>query len=112
MLDANKLVLVKWVHTLVWAILVAMIFSILYAGFVDKINFYTWLFIAIIFGEGLVLLFFGLQCPLTIIARKYSDSEKDNFDIYLPNWLARHNKLIFTSVFIVGLILVLWRTIY
>jgi hypothetical protein len=25
-----------------------------------------------------------------------------NFDIYLPNWLARHNKTIFGAIFILG----------
>jgi hypothetical protein len=50
-----------------------------------------------------------MYCPLTVIARKYSDSQQDNFDIFLPNWLAKYNKLIFTSIFILGVILVLFR---
>jgi len=37
--------------------------------------------------------------PLTLIAGNYSNSQKDNFDIFLPNWLAKHNKLIFTTIF-------------
>lgn len=44
--------------------------------------------------EGITLLIFKFFCPLTILAQKYSNSTKDNFDIYLPNWLARHNKKI------------------
>ncbi|MCB0632840.1 MAG: hypothetical protein KDD15_24045, partial [Lewinella sp.] len=64
-----------------------------------------------VIGEGVVLLIFRMFCPLTLIARKYSDSTKDNFDIYLPNWLARHNKLIFTSIFIFGIVLVLVRVL-
>lgn len=109
--QANKLLSIKLIHTLIWAIFVAVIFYIVYSGFMDTINIYTWIGIGLIIGEGLVLLLFKMSCPLTVVARKYSDSEKDNFDIFLPNWLAKHNKLIFTAVFVVGLILVVYRSL-
>ena len=32
----------------------------------------------------------------------------DNFDIYLPNWLARRNKEIFCILFVVNEFVVLW----
>jgi len=32
----------------------------------------------------------------------------DNFDIYLPNWVARHNKTIFGTLFIINQLFVLW----
>jgi hypothetical protein len=41
--------------------------------------------------------YFKTMAFITVIARKYSDSTKDNFDIFLPNWLAKYNKLIYTS---------------
>ncbi len=34
-----------------------------------------------------------------------------NFDIFLPNWLARHNKTIFTSIYLIGVIIVLFRVL-
>ena len=36
---------------------------------------------------------------------------QDNFDIYLPLWLARYNKLIFGAIYLAGIAytLVLWR---
>lgn len=40
---------------------------------------------------GIVLLVFEGKYPLMLMARKYSDSTRDNFDIYLPNWLAKNN---------------------
>jgi hypothetical protein len=30
-----------------------------------------------------------MRCPLTGIAARYTDDRRDNFDIYLPPWLAR-----------------------
>ncbi len=59
--------------------------------------------------EGIVLLIFKRICPVTILARKYSTSSKDNFDIFLPNWLARNNKLIYTSLFVIVLLLITYR---
>lgn len=102
----TKLLVIKLVHTIIWAFFVFVIFYILYSGITNCINTFTWIGIGLIIGEGLVLLVFKMFCPLTLVARKYSDSKNDNFDIFLPNWLAKHNKLIFTSIFIVGLVLV------
>lgn len=59
--------------------------------------------------EGLILMMFKWVCPLTVVARRYSDSTANNFDIYLPEWLARHNKTIFTAIFLVAVVLVIIR---
>ena len=108
----HKLLGIKLIHTLVWAFFVVVIFYILYSGIYDKVTTYTWIGIGLVLMEGLVLLVFKMFCPLTLVARKYSDFEKDNFDIFLPNWLAKHNKLIFTTIFIIALLLVLIRTFF
>jgi hypothetical protein len=107
--DQNKLMAIKVVHTIIWLFFVTAIGFIVYSGISGQISTYTWIAIGLIIGEGLVLLIFKMFCPLTLMARKYSNSEKDNFDIYLPNWLARHNKTIFTTIFIIGLAMVLVR---
>jgi hypothetical protein len=79
-----------------------------YAVMINKIDKFVWIGIGLIVLEGIVLLIFNKRCPLTIVARKYSDSQKDNFDIYLPNWLAKYNKLIYTTLFV----LIIGRLIY
>ncbi len=107
----NKLFLIKLVHTVIWALFVVVIFYILYSGITNTVNTYTWIGIILIVGEGITLAIFKMFCPLTLIARKYSDSDRDNFDIFLPNWLAKHNKVIFTSIFVIAVIIVLWRTV-
>ena len=104
---SNKLVQIKLIHTVVWMIFVTLIFFILWSGITSKISVYSWLAVGAIFGEGLVLLIFKGSCPLTKVARKYSDSANENFDIYLPRWLAKYNKQIFTILFLVGLTLML-----
>ena len=89
--------------------MVTMIIYVLYCGIFNQVNVLTWLAASIIVLEGIVLAAFKMSCPLTIVARRYSDSTKDNFDIYLPCWIARYNKVIFTSLFVLGLITVFFR---
>jgi len=107
----DKLVLIKIIHTIIWTFFASMIFYTFYAGIVNKVNVYTWIAIGFVVLESIVLVIFKWYCPLTIIARKYSDSQKENFDIYLPNWLAKHNKTIFTIIFTIALILVIFRVL-
>ena len=97
----SKLTAIKIIHTSIWLFFNVVLFYMAYAVIVNRIDKYVWIGIALILGEGLVLLLCKKMCPLTIIARKYSNSDKNNFDIYLPNWLARYNKVIYTSFFII-----------
>lgn len=106
---SNKLLAIKLTHTLIWSFFFFVIVYILYSGITNRVTTFTWIGIGLIIAEGFILIVFKMFCPLTLLARKYSDSQKENFDIFLPNWLAKHNKLIFTSIFIVGLILVVTR---
>jgi len=108
---SEKLTLIKIIHTLIWFFFVSVIFYIVFSGVTNQVNILTWICIGLVFLEGAVLLIFRMSCPLTVVARKYSNSQKANFDIFLPNWLAKYNKIIFTSIFAIGVVLVLYRTI-
>jgi hypothetical protein len=96
-----KLTQIKIIHTLIWLFFNFVIFYMLYAAIVNKLDAWLWIGYGIIFLEGIVLVVFTSFCPVTVLARKYSNSTKDNFDIYLPNWLAKHNKLIYTLILII-----------
>ena len=109
--NTSKLIFIKSVHTLVWIFFNVVLFYMAYAVIINKIDLWVWVGVVLIFLEGIVLLIFNKMCPLTIIARKYSDSPKDNFDIYLPNWLARYNKLIYTSIFVVIVFGIVYRIV-
>jgi len=59
-------------------------------------------------AEAGVLLANGWRCPLTNVASRYSDDRTVGFDIYLPRWLAEHNKNIFGVLLLLGELVVLW----
>lgn len=105
----KRLFQIKFLHTLVWVFFVAIILYVVYSGITGRITSFTWISIGLVLVEGLVLLIFKMFCPLTVIARRYSDSKKANFDIFLPEWLAKYNKEIFTSIYVIGVVLVLLR---
>jgi len=103
----TKLRIVKVIHTLIWIILAAIVLFVFWSGLNASSSIYSWLAVVAVLIEGVVLTIFGGSCPLTTVARRYSSSDSDNFDIYLPNWLAKHNKHIFGSIFLLGLVLML-----
>jgi hypothetical protein len=105
----KPLVRIKIIHTIIWLFFNVVLFYMAYAVIINRIDKWVWIGIGLVVMEGAVLLLFKKMCPLTLMARKYSDSAKDNFDIYLPTWLAKYNKLIYTSFFILIIIGVLYR---
>jgi hypothetical protein len=111
MTPQTKLVWIKLLHTAIWLFFNLVIFYLLYAVVTSKIDKWVWICIALIAVEGMTLLVFKNVCPVTIAARKYSDSTKDNFDIYLPNWLAKHNKLIYSLIVLAALIILAFRLV-
>lgn len=109
MTAATKLLVIKAVHTVVWGFFVAVIGYVLYCGLANRLTWHTWAASVLVVTEGVVLLLFRRHCPLTLLARRYSSSTKDNFDIFLSDWLARYNQLIFTSIYVFALLLLGYR---
>jgi hypothetical protein len=107
----TKLTLIKIIHTLIWVFFNFVVFYMLYAVIINKLDNWLWIGYTFMILEGIILLIFKFFCPLTIMARKYSGSTKDNFDIYLPNWLAKYNKLIYSGIMVVIIILTVYRVL-
>jgi hypothetical protein len=99
---------IKLLHTAIWAVLAASILALPVAAFTRH---FRWALIltAIVVCECGVLAANGGRCPLTGWAARFTEDRAPNFDIYLPNWLARNNKAIFGTLFAVSELMVLWR---
>jgi hypothetical protein len=103
---------IKILHTGIWLFFNVVIFYLLYAVISNKIDKWVWICLGLIVMEGLILLVFKAVCPVTLIARKYSDSQANNFDIFLPEWLAKHNKTIYTSIVALSVIVLIYQLIW
>ena len=99
---------IKIAHTVIWAF---------FAGCIIAIPVLAWRghfkgaagMSAVVLIEVVILTANRMVCPLTVVARQLSDDPRDNFDIYLPQWLARHNKLIFGILYVAGMLFTAWR---
>jgi hypothetical protein len=108
---ATALRTVKIVHTVAWA---------WFAGCIVALPVVAWrknftaaaVLIGIVCIEVVTLLFNRMRCPLTDVAARHTQDRRDNFDIYLPLWLARYNKQIFGTLFLAGVAFtcVLWMS--
>jgi hypothetical protein len=95
------LVAVKTFHTVAWAF---------FAGCILAIPYFAWKheFVAVfvasacVLVEIAILLVNAMKCPLTAVAARYTTDRRANFDIYLPEWIARYNKEIFGTLLVAG----------
>ena len=92
---------IKALHTIVWALFAVCIFAIPIVSLFGDNQAAFWL-AAIVFVEVAVLVLNKWRCPLTSLAARYTTDRGANFDIYLPEWLAKHNKVIFGTIYLVG----------
>ena len=106
--DARSLLVVKIVHTVVWVFFVACIVAIPVLAYARELGWAT-VFAAIVFLEVLVLAVNRWSCPLTPVAARYTDDRRANFDIFLPEWLAEHNKEVFGTLYVAGVVYLVVR---
>lgn len=106
----SKLLVIKIIHTIVWAVFAGSIIAIPAYAAAGSLTV-AWGLIGFVFLEVAVLVANRMRCPLTDVAGRYTSDREDNFDIYLPRWLARHNKAIFGGLYVAGIVYTLWVSV-
>ncbi len=101
---------VKLIHTIVWAFFAGCIFAIPVLSWRGQFVASLAL-IGVVFVEVIIIWANRWRCPLTDVAARYTNNREANFDIYLPLWLARYNKEVFGTIFVLGMLftLALWQ---
>ena len=92
---------IRFIHTIIWAFFAGCVVLIPISSYLENF-FLSFMLILIVMLEVVIFIFNRWTCPLTNIAAKYTDERVDNFDIYLPLWVARYNKLLFGLLFVFG----------
>ena len=100
--------LVQFAHTVVWAFFVACIAGIYWFACNDRLPAAA-LCAGIVTVAVVVLAANAWRCPLTSVAARFTADRRANFDIWLPEWLARHNQAIFGVLYVAGVALLLVR---
>jgi|CXWL01.1.fsa_nt_gi hypothetical protein len=106
MKPSTALILVKLLHTIAWAFFASCVVAVPVLASWGKPDLALWAAGAVAV-EVAILAVSGWACPLTPIAARYTTDRRPNFDIYLPEWLARYNKEIFGSAYLLGLLYLL-----
>ncbi len=104
----RALVVIKVAHTAIWALFVACIVALPVAGWMRRFDWAVILTVLVLVECGVLAANRG-RCPLTDLAARFTADRSPSFDIYLPQWLARHNKTLFGSLFVLNELIVLWQ---
>jgi len=97
---------IKLLHTVIWAFLAASIMTLPVVGVLRRFRWAAVITVVVLLECAVLALNSG-KCPLTDLAARYTVVRGANFDIYLPNWLAEHNKVVFGWLFVAGELVVL-----
>ena len=105
----RTLTAIRLLHTIVWTLIVAWIVAIPAAAWAHHFRLAA-ILSALVWIECGVLAVNHGRCPLTNLAQRFRTEKRANFDIYLPEWVARRNKEIFGTLFVVNelIAVVLW----
>ncbi len=98
---------IRMAHTIAWAVFASSTIAIPFFAAAGRFQSAVWLSL-LVWGEVVILAANRLHCPLRAIAARYTADRSDNFDIFLPAWLSRHNLLVFGWLFAIGQIFLLW----
>lgn len=99
----KKLLIIKSVHTLVWTLFAGSIMAIPVFTYFRNLPV-AWGLSCFVLMEVVILLVNRMRCPLTDVAATFTDDRRDNFDIFLPLWIARYNKQIFGWLYVAGIV--------
>lgn len=103
------LLLVRWIHTIIYLVMVAAIGVLLHAGITGHAGLWLWISLALLAVESIV--FFGnrMRCPLTALAVRYGADKGHAFDTLLPERVTRYTFRFFGTLTVLGLILMILR---
>lgn len=107
--QSRTLIVVRLVHTLVWSFFFVCILALPIVGLLRRFDWAA-ILTAPVLLEIAALALNGWRCPLTNLAARFATETPPGFDIYLPQWLARLNKPLFGTLFLVieGIVLYFW----
>jgi len=106
---AQVLLLVRWIHTLIYFVMVAAIAVLLFAGFSGYAGVWLWIALGLLGVETVVFLGNGMRCPLTAVAVRYGAEKGHAFDMLLPERFTRHTFRLFGTLMALGIVLMVLR---
>jgi hypothetical protein len=105
----RSLAFIKSVHTLVFVVLSVANLVVLYSAASGQITTLTWISLALVVVESVVLVLNGWRCPLRNYAERIGAVSGQITDIFLPKWFADRIFLFCGSLLGVSVVLFILR---
>jgi hypothetical protein len=100
---------IKAVHTAIFVVLSACVLFALYSSVTGRITGWTWIAVALVLVESIVLVSCGWRCPLTILAERLGAKRGAVTDIFLPRWFADRIFPICGTTFLIAVVILVVR---
>lgn len=109
MTSSQRLALVRSARTVIYLVMVAAIFVVLYGGLSGASGLWLWIAIGLVSMEVAVFVASGMRCPLTRLVSLYSDPAAEVSDTFFPKKWTLHTLTTFVPLLMVGFTLLAWR---
>jgi hypothetical protein len=109
MSDPLRLAFVRGIHTAIYLVMATSTFVLVFAGITGAHGWWLWAALVLLGVEVVVFVGSGMKCPLTALAVRYGAQKGYAFDTFLPERVTRYTFQFFTSVMVVGLVLLALR---
>lgn len=109
MTDAQRLAIVRTLHTAIYLVMATGTFALVYAGITGAEGVWLWIALGLLAVESVVFVANGFACPLSALARRYGATTGYAFDTFLPERATRYTFQFFGSVMALGLVLLAAR---
>ena len=109
MTDAQRLTLVRAVHTVIYVVMASAALVVLAAGITGARGPWLWVALGLTAIESAVFAACGFKCPLTAVAVKYGATKDGAYDTFFPERCTRYTFRVFGPVILVGVVLLVWR---
>jgi hypothetical protein len=109
MTEAQRLWLVRAVHTAIYVVMASSAFALLFAGVTGASGPWLWLAASLMTIEVIVFVGSGMRCPLTAIAVKNGAARTGVADTFFPERMTRHTLRVFAPLLVVAVVLLAVR---
>ncbi len=100
----RSLLFIKLIHTAVFIAMNVFLAILIFEVIADRISFLSWLSIAALLIESVVLVANGWRCPISIYAEKIGATDGHESDIFLPLWFTDQIPLVYGSILAITLL--------
>jgi hypothetical protein len=100
----RSLLFIKFIHTAVFIAMNVFLAILILEVITDRISYLSWLSIAALLTESIVLIANGWRCPISIYAEKVGATNGRESDIFLPLWFTDRIPVLYGSILAIALL--------